>query len=103
MINEPFAIDLLRALAIIVIAPICITSIAIVVRLIGAHGSDRSEYLRNRERSPSVRDVLAGNTPTYHDGIRDERVSAGVAVDINKNVWVEQGKLSEEAVASVLR
>lgn len=64
---------------------------------------NRLEYERNRERTGSVRRAIFGELPTFFDGTRDYRVSAGVAVDRKKNEWVEQGRLSAEAIKAAVR
>jgi hypothetical protein len=98
------ATDLLRGLVLFILVPLAFAFAAIAWKLVRAYLSDRrSEYSRNRARSPSLVAVVRGEAPTFYDGVRDERVAAGVAVDIKANRWVEQGKLSEEAVSSVLR
>jgi hypothetical protein len=62
-----------------------------------------SEYDRNRNRTrKSLKNVLWGTVPTWHDGTRDEKVSAGIAIDLKNNRWVEQGRLSDEALEDVL-
>jgi hypothetical protein len=64
---------------------------------------NRLEYERNRQRSISLRKALRGELSTVFDGRRDYRVSAGVAVDRSKNEWVEQGRLSAEAITAAVR
>jgi hypothetical protein len=103
MAQEPFAIDLLRLVAFAVLLPLALASFIVAWKLIRTYCLDRGEYSRNQARSVNMSTVLRGAVPTYFDGSRDERVSAGVAVDKKNNIWVEQGKLSEEAVSSVLR
>src|SRR5689334_6419450 len=62
-----------------------------------------SEYERNRNRTRrSITNVLWGTVPTWHDGNRDEKVSAGIAIDRKTNRWIEQGRLSDEALEDVL-
>ena len=72
--------------------------------VIGLHlaRTDKNEYNKNRERVGSLGNVLFGKVRTVHDGQRDYRVRAGLAVDTKRNIWVEQGVLSEEALDSVL-
>jgi hypothetical protein len=64
---------------------------------------NRIEYDRNRQRTGSFRKAIRGEVETVFDGTRDYRVSAGVAVDRKKNEWVEQGRLSAEAVTAAVR
>ncbi len=62
-----------------------------------------SEYERNRSRTrKSFSNVLWGTVPTWHDGTRDEKVSAGMAINLKTNRWIEQGRLSDEALEDVL-
>jgi hypothetical protein len=62
---------------------------------------DRSEYKRNRERSPNLIKVLLGEVETNYDDRRDHRVKAGLAFDEKNNEWIEQGALSKEAIDSM--
>jgi hypothetical protein len=103
MTTEPVAFDAVRGLALLALVPLSIAVLLLAFRLVRVYINDRSEYVRNKERSPSMKAVIRGELPNFHDAVRDERVAAGVAVDVRNNVWVEQGKLSEEAVSSVLR
>ena len=64
---------------------------------------NKLEYDRNRRRAGNFKKTFFGQVPSTFDGTRDSRVSAGIAVDSRKNEWVEQGRLSNEAVASALR
>ena len=64
---------------------------------------NRHEYDRNRLRTGSLRNAIRGEISTVFDGTRDYRVSAGVAVDKKKNEWVEQGRLSPEAITAAVR
>src|SRR5690349_8002815 len=63
---------------------------------------NRIEYDRNRRRSPSILKAVKGEIPTTHEGGRDYRVSAGIAVN-RKNEWVEQGRISSEALSATVR
>ena len=65
--------------------------------------SDKSEYEINRSRSGSFFDPILGRVKTAHDGYRDFRVQAGLAVNTKSNEWVEQGVLSEESVDMILK
>lgn len=60
------------------------------------------EYDRNHERTGSVWRAIRGEIPTVIDGTRDYRVSAGIAVDAKTNEWVEQGRLSAEAISAAI-
>ena len=62
---------------------------------------NKTEYERNRRRAGNLMRTIRGEIPSAFDGTRDARVSAGLA--IKNNVWIEQGRLSNDAVASALR
>jgi hypothetical protein len=62
-----------------------------------------TEYERNRRRAKNIKQTFLGKVPPVFDGTRDARISAGLAVDRKTNQWIEQGRLSDEAVASALR
>lgn len=64
---------------------------------------DLAEYERNRSRTPSFLAALSGKIPTAHEGVRDFRVSAGIAIDLKTGTWIEQGRLSDEAIAAATR
>lgn len=61
-----------------------------------ARGS-RTEYERNRVCVRSTRAIVRGEVSTKFDGARDDRVAAGIAIDLKSNKWKEQGRLSSEA------
>lgn len=103
MFYEFIAHDLSRGLATLFLLPTAALFILIGLRLWRVYLTDRSEYIRNQERSVSPRTVIRGGALSFFDSARDERVSAGIAVDTKTNEWVEQGKLSEEAIFNVLR
>lgn len=65
--------------------------------------ADRSTYERNRLRTRTTGDAIRGDVSTTYDGARDYQVAAGIAIDRRHNRWIEQGKLSNEAIANVLR
>ncbi|MFO1080358.1 MAG: hypothetical protein U1E23_07020 [Reyranellaceae bacterium] len=65
--------------------------------------ADRSTYARNRLRTRTTGDAIKGDVSPNYDGARDYQVAAGIAIDRRRNQWIEQGKLSNEAVANVLR
>lgn len=64
---------------------------------------DSEQYKRNRVRTSSFRRAITGCLPTMHEGGRDYRVSAGIAVNTKTGKWVEQGRLSDEAVQATAR
>jgi len=80
---------------------LCMLRIAILILM-----GDRNEYDRNRNRVtpgiPGVWTILRGEVATKHDGIRDDKVAAGIAIDLRENCWREQGRLSDEALRDVL-
>jgi hypothetical protein len=62
-----------------------------------------NEYERNRARTrKSFLKIFFGTVPTFHDGVRDDKVSAGIALDRKNNRWIEQGRLSDEAIDDIL-
>jgi hypothetical protein len=61
------------------------------------------EWERNRRLVGSLRKTIRGEISTVHDGRRDYRISAGIAVDRKGKKWVEQGRLSAEAISAALR
>lgn len=65
--------------------------------------SDRAGYDRMRLRTRSIVDVVKGDVSTSYDGARDYQVAAGIAIDKKRNRWVEQGKISNEAIANILQ
>ncbi len=62
-----------------------------------------TEYNRNRSRLDGFGATLRGQAATSVNGSRDYRVAAGIAIDTKANRWVEQGRLSDEAVLSSIR
>lgn len=63
---------------------------------------DSNEYESNRRRVVSPANVYRGTVPTNYDGMRDDKLAAGIAIDVKRNMWVEQGRLSDEALRDVL-
>ena len=102
MNGEAVIVDALRGVATVILIPLAITFFFVAYRLTKAYLRDRSEYVKNKSRCVSPMAVIRGEAPTFFDGIRDERVVAGVAVDMKSNQWVEQGRLSQEALSGVL-
>jgi len=83
---------------VLVLAGLCFAWLAYLL----SRGS-RNEYERNRARvRSSFMNVFLGKVPTTHDGVRDDKVSAGLAWDKRRKKWVEQGRLSNEALDDVL-
>jgi hypothetical protein len=77
---------------------ICLIRVGIVV-----FRGNRNEYNRNRNRlGGSLLRVIRGDIPTKYDGTRDDKVAAGVAIDLKRNEWKEQGRLSDEALRDAL-
>ncbi|MCF8470312.1 MAG: hypothetical protein K9G30_05975 [Parvibaculum sp.] len=93
-------IDLVGAIltAVSLLLGVCLIRIGFVVLR-----GNRNEYNRNRNRlEKSLLRVISGNIPTKYDGTRDDKVAAGVAIDLKKNEWKEQGRLSDEALRDAL-
>lgn len=63
---------------------------------------DHNEYDRNRNRAHSITAVVRGEVSTKFDGLRDDKVAAGIAIDKRTNEWKEQGRLSDEALRDTL-
>jgi hypothetical protein len=61
---------------------------------------DPNEYERNRQRVKSFKNTVHGTIPTKYDGGRDDKIAAGIAV--KNGQWIEQGRLSDEALRDVL-
>lgn len=62
-----------------------------------------AEYERNRLRSGGFKGAMRGQVPTALNGTRDYRVAAGLAVETDSGTWIEQGRLSDEAILASLR
>jgi len=92
--------NLIQAVVLFALGAFAVSCFMFAIKLIRADGH---EYARNRDRTGSFRKALRGEIETVFDGARDYRVSAGIAVDCNTNSWVEQGRLSEEAISASLR
>lgn len=61
-----------------------------------------NEYARNRTRAKSPWQVFTGGVNPRRDGVRDDKVAAGLAIKISTSQWVEQGRFSDEALHDVL-
>lgn len=59
-----------------------------------------SEYKRNAVRASSILSVFMGDVKTRRDGLRDDKVAAGLALRTGR--WVEQGRFSDEALHDAL-
>jgi hypothetical protein len=92
--------DITSAIVLGVTGTIFVTSIIFLLRIIFGNAG---EYERNRRRAGGFVKTIRGEVPTSFDGTRDSRVSAGIAIDRKNNAWLEQGKLSNEAIAGALR
>jgi hypothetical protein len=90
--------SLLLGGAIVAIGIVGLSIISVGIRLMLA---SRSDYDRNRERSPKPMDPIRGTLSVNHDGVRDFRVAAGLGVNLRDNTWVEQAKLSDEALLAL--
>lgn len=80
-----------------------IIGIALLVFSYKLSTGNESDYRNNKLRTHKWYYPFAGGLSTFHDGYRDDRVHAGIAVDMKKNEWREQGALSEEAIDSTTR
>lgn len=90
--------ELVKAIFLFVFGIVAITSIAVGLKIIF---SDTNEYNRNRRKTGSWRNPLRGTVNTCCEGNgRDHSISAGLAV--KNNTWIEQGKLSDEAIDAIL-
>jgi hypothetical protein len=97
MSNSLILADLIRvgAVAAIVVLAIVVGRIGYVIWT-----GDANEYERNRHRVKSLKNSVSGTVPTKYDGTRDDKVAAGIAIKDGK--WIEQGRLSDEALHDVL-
>ncbi len=60
-------------------------------------------YNKIHKISGSLGSVLKGSTPTYHNGYRDHRKKAGLAINLRTNEWIEQGTLSDDSLDTIFR
>lgn len=98
----PFAPLIWEVLATIAVATSAVVGICFLrVGFLLMRG-DANEYERNRSRVGAWQNIIRGTVPTKYDGTRDDRLAAGVAIDVRNNRWVEQGRLSDEALQDVL-
>jgi len=79
------------------IAAISLVTVGIRVML-----SDSAEYKRNNDRYGSLTDAITGSVRGWHDGHRDYRVAAGLAVKTKSGQLIEQGRLSDEAIDAII-
>jgi hypothetical protein len=92
--------DIIHAIALVISGVACIACASMLYRILAGN---KTGYDTNRKRVGKFLNNLCGKVPPVSDGTRDSRVSAGVAIDVRRNEWVEQGKLTREAVTAVLR
>lgn len=93
--------EILQTLGIIMLGAFAVRLAILAYRL---WRGDPVEYEQNRLRTGgSFWATLRGEIPTVFDGTRDYRVAAGIAVNRETNEWVEQGRLSSDAISAVLR
>ncbi len=59
-------------------------------------------YMRNMERTRDKMTAATGRLAPMTDDQRDFWIKCGLAIDTEKNEWVEQVGLSNEAVRSVI-
>lgn len=92
--------EFIKAIILCVLGIVAINSLAVGVKILF---SDSNEYNRNRRKTGSWRNPLRGTVTTCCEGSgRDHNIAAGLAVDMKTNTWVEQGKLSDEAIDAIL-
>lgn len=60
--------------------------------------ADKADARINGQLVGPLRNALKGQVRPVTHGTRDYRIKTGIAVDLSKNEWVEQGRLSDEAV-----
>jgi hypothetical protein len=92
--------EIFRALGLLLSGAFTVACAIFLYRLVVGN---KSEYERNQRRAQNIWQTLKGAVPAAFDGTRDSRVSAGIAIDIKNNRWIEQSRLSNEAVSSALR
>ena len=92
--------EAVQAIGLVVSGTIAVFFSILLLRIIRGNAN---EYERNRSRAQSFFQTLRGKVPIRYDGTRDARVSAGIAVDRKTNEWIDQGRLSDEAIAAALR
>jgi hypothetical protein len=93
-------IDVLKGAGIFVSGAIGVSCLLFAYQILFGN---RQEYERNRRRIGGLGNLLSGRVSTVADGGRDYRVAAGIAINRKTNEWVEQGRLSQEALLSALR
>ena len=66
--------------------------------------ADRDLYAQNQRHIKSYRDVLKGHLQvrSYHGGVCDNGVAAGLAYDRTAKRFVEQGRISDDALLDIL-
>ena len=96
---EPILTEILRA-TIGVVA----VFVALVCFRVGylIFAGDPNEYEENRRRIGPWKNNFRGTVPTLYDVTRSDKVAAGIAIDVKTNQWVEQGRLSDEALRDAL-
>ncbi len=92
-------IEVLQGFLVLVFGVISVVALALAFR-VWRSGDDA--YRRNRDRTPSILAAMRDEVRTRTGGARDYQVAAGLAVDLRTNQWVEQGRLSGEAISEVL-
>jgi len=92
--------ELGRAILLCILGIIGITSFAVAMKILA---SDSNDYNRNMRKTGGLKNPLRGTIATCCEGNgRDHNISAGLAIDKRTNTWVEQGKLSDEAIDAIL-
>lgn len=64
--------------------------------------SSKLDYSATRAATRGFKSALSGTVPTYYNGSRDHRASAGLVIDTKTKNIVLNGKISDETVSSIL-
>ncbi|MAU41314.1 MAG: hypothetical protein CMF31_06805 [Kordiimonas sp.] len=89
-------------LQVILIISLCFGLLYVLHMLITVRRANKNDYELSRAITGTFQNAFRGEVDTFRDGKRDYRVSAGLIVDRKTNTWKEQGKLSEEALDTIL-
>lgn len=84
-----------------VAAPIVV--FALLLTAIKVRFGNHAAVTAARKSANSVGNTIGGNLEPFHDGRRDFRIAAGLAIQKGKNgkKWVSQGKVSDETIHSI--
>jgi hypothetical protein len=93
-------LEIIKLLAGLAIASVSLQSLHLAYRL---WFGDSHAYRQNQIRTGSWKASILGRVRPNFDGRRDYKVAAGIVFDTEKKCWVEQGRLSAEAIAATLK